>query len=67
MKQQTKNRLKAVYIIYVLVILLYWWGNYNFYNNDEEQLGFVLFIILPIPIYYAVHFWTKAPKDQTPQ
>lgn len=59
MKQQTKNRLKAVYIIYVLGILLCWFGNFSFYNDAEERLLFVFFIVLPIPIYSAVHLWTK--------
>lgn len=59
MKQQTKNRLKAVYIIYVLAILLIWLANFNFYDNAEEQLLFVFCLVAPIPIYYAVYFWTK--------
>jgi hypothetical protein len=64
MKQKTKNRLKAVYIIYVLVMfVLYMCGGLgiNLSTNDEVMIMF--FMIVPIPIYYAVHLWNKIPKD----
>lgn len=62
MNQQTKNRLKAVYIIYVLAILFYWLTDFNHYDDVDERLGMVFVLVAPIPIYYAVYFWNKTPK-----
>lgn len=62
MNQQTKNRLKAVYIIYVLAILFYWVYDFYYWDEFPEQLGLVLVLVAPIPIYYAVYFWNKTPK-----
>lgn len=62
MNEQTKNRLKAVYIIYVLAILFYWLIDFNYYDGVDERLGMVFVLVAPIPIYYAVYFWNKTPK-----
>jgi hypothetical protein len=64
MKQQTKNRLKAVYIIYVLAMFVSFMGGLLGINlSTDDKVMFVFCLIAPIPIYYAFHFWTKAPKD----
>ncbi len=63
MKQQTKNRLKAVYIIYVLVMFVLFMGNVFGINlSTDDNVMFVFCLVAPIPIYYAVHFWTKTPQ-----
>jgi hypothetical protein len=62
MKEQTKNRLKAVYIIYVLAILFFWLVNFKKLTQDQERLLFVFLLVAHIPIYYAVYFWNKTPK-----
>jgi hypothetical protein len=58
MKQQTKNRLKAVYIICVVCVLLGYFGEEG---NDQDKL--FVWVVAPIPIYWAVLFWTKTPKE----
>ncbi len=68
MKQQTKNRLKAIYIIYVLVMfVLYMGGGLGINLSTDDNVMIMFFIIAPIPIYCAVYLWNKKPKDQTPQ
>ena len=63
MKQQTKNRLKAIYIIYVLVMFVLFMGNaFGGCPSTDDKVMFVFYLVAPIPIYYAVHFWTKTPQ-----
>ncbi len=58
MKQQTKNRLKAGYIICVVCVLL---GLVFEDGNDQDKI--ISLLIAPMPIYWAVLIWTKKPKD----
>ena len=62
MKQQTKNRLKAVYLIYTVLVILVGMDDSNIF---KDPLPFILIMFIPIPIYYAVLLWNKAPKVVT--
>jgi hypothetical protein len=63
MKEQTKNRLKAVYIIYVLVMfVLFMGGVFGINLSTDDKVMIVFCLVAPIPIYYAVYLWNKTPK-----
>ena len=72
MKTQTKNRLKAVYIIYVLALWFSFWGNIlyeigitDLNETTHDYIAVMFLTVTPILIYYAVLLWNKAPKVVT--
>ena len=65
MKQRTKDRLKAGYLLYVFLVLLrlVQEGFFGINHSTDDKVMLVYLLVAPILMYYAVYFWTKTPKE----